>query len=399
MEETQTVLQAELPVQQLKNAVRFVTKIALSNPNPPVLAGVMLDTTGGELVVSMFNLETYIRETLQASRVSPGRALVSGKALQRLLGKLVSKSTAWLAVDGGQLTLEAGGVTFRLELLPAGDYPSAPPVEGKSVCTLTGGQLAAAGSVANTASREQGMPLLHQIHMSASPGDGELAFACTDRYRVARYASGVTPDVLDSEGVMVEADALRLASDHMRAASEVEMRLIPGWSDLTGEWHNVTLESSTRLLSTRVFTGWGDERKFPDWRKKLDEEYPPSGGVYTAVVDVDAGGLLDAASRVSVAAERNTPVRVELGDGSATVWAAAGDELTAESTVTASVERRSDDAPGLVAFSPRYLTEGLQMLGGTVRMELSTHWHPAMLTSGSAPGVAYLLMPINTQEG
>lgn len=78
-------------------------------------------------------------------------------------------------------------------------------------------------------------------------------------------------------------------------------------------------------------------------------------------VAVSTSELISAAKRVALVAERNTSVRMLIGDGSITLEAATGDQAQASEAIEATVEPVGGGEPALEAagFNPNYLQDAL----------------------------------------
>ena len=102
----------------------------------------------------------------------------------------------------------------------------------------------------------------------------------------------------------------------------------------------------------------------------MDGEYPkvracsPRRPPTYAVVATTA--LTEAVKRVSLVAERNTPVRLSFTDGVITLEAGQGEDAQASEAVEAGLV--GDDLA--VAFNPQFLLDGLAALGAPVRPAL-----------------------------
>jgi DNA polymerase III subunit beta len=121
----------------------------------------------------------------------------------------------------------------------------------------------------------------------------------------------------------------------------------------------------------------------------------PSESPAHAVVDTHA--LLEAVRRVSLVAERNTPVRLSFTDGAVTLEAGQGEDAQASEAVECSLQ--GEDLS--IAFNPAFLLDGLGALGAPfARLSFTVPQKPAVL-SGQAEAdgedddsYRYLLMPV-----
>jgi DNA polymerase-3 subunit beta len=122
--------------------------------------------------------------------------------------------------------------------------------------------------------------------------------------------------------------------------------------------------------------------------------FPENSPTYAVVA---TAALTEAVKRVSLVAERNTPVRFSFTDGAITLEAGQGEDAQASEAVEASLV--GDDLA--IAFNPQFLLDGLAALGAPyARLSFTVASKPAVI-SGQAeadgdddPSYRYLLMPV-----
>ena len=112
---------------------------------------------------------------------------------------------------------------------------------------------------------------------------------------------------------------------------------------------------------------------------------------------METSALVEAVRRVSLVAERNTPVRLAFTDGQVTLDAGTGEDAQASEALEAALV--GDDIT--VAFNPHYLSEGLGAFPSKyVRFSFTTPPKPAVisaqeeLTGDDQENYRYLLMPV-----
>ena len=109
----------------LADAVAWTAKALPSRPSVPVLAGVMLRVTPGQLRISGFDYEVSSQVTVDVHGDSDGAALVSGRLLAEITKALPAKPVEVAAV-GSSLELVCGSARFTLPTMPVEDYPTLP---------------------------------------------------------------------------------------------------------------------------------------------------------------------------------------------------------------------------------------------------------------------------------
>ena len=129
---------------------------------------------------------------------------------------------------------------------------------------------------------------------------------------------------------------------------------------------------------------------YPAVRRLFPDETP-----IHAIVSTHA--LADAAKRVSLVAERNTPIRLSFSEGQVVLDAGQGDDAQASEALEATLV--GDDIS--VAFNPQFLLDGLGALSTTfVRLSFTHPNKPVEFTGQESldgednPEYRYLLVPI-----
>jgi DNA polymerase-3 subunit beta len=360
----------------LADAVAWAARSLPSRPSAPVLAGLLIEVDAGRLVLSGFDLELSARVTVEAEIESPGRVLVSGRLLADIARALPPLPVVF-ETDGPKVTVTCGSSRFTLLTLPVEDYPSLPDMPTTSG-VLDGAEFAAAvAQVAIAAGRDDTLPALTGIRVEIH---GEtLTLAATDRYRLAVRELPWKPERSDVDATaLVPARTLHDTAKTLAGAAGVELAFASkdGAVDAL-----IGFEGDGRRTTTRLIDG-----EFPKYRSLL-----PNEAATTAVVE--SSSLIDAVKRVSLVAERNTPVRLSFTSSGLTLEAGTGDEAQAQESVEATVD--GDDI--VIAFNATYLLDGLGAVASeNVKLSFTSANKAAVLTAGddTTNTYRYLLMPV-----
>jgi DNA polymerase III subunit beta len=366
----------------LADAVSWAARSLPTRPPLPVLAGLLVTAEDTGLVLSSFDYEVSARVEVAAEVSDPGRALVSGRLLAEIVRSLPARPVE-VVVDDAKVVLTCGSSRFALLTLPVEDYPTLPELPA-AAGTLTGADFAAAvSSVAVAAGRDDTLPVLTGVRMEFE--DQLLTLAATDRYRLAVREVPWTPQTPGTSTVaLVQARSLAETARALGDAQSVTLALASGGSGegiigFEGESADSRRRSTTRLL----------DGEFPKYRALLPSES-------AAVASLDTATFVDAVKRVSLVAERNTPVRLSFGADELVLEAGTGDEAQATESVGCSFE---GDAL-TIAFNPQFLLDGLGAIDSSVaRVSFTTSTKPAVITAGDQDGpeaaaYRYLLMPV-----
>jgi DNA polymerase-3 subunit beta len=126
----------------------------------------------------------------------------------------------------------------------------------------------------------------------------------------------------------------------------------------------------------------------------LDGEFPKVRHIMNTQsalnVRVSTAELISAAKRVALVAERNTSLRMLIGDGGITLEAATGDQAQASEAIEATVEpvAGGDLALDAAGFNPSYLLDALGVVDT-----------PYVNFAFTAPGKPCLLTGLNEIDG
>lgn len=370
-------LQVERDV--LAEAVTWAVRGLSPRPPVPVLSGVLLEATPEGLTLSAFDYEVSAKVTVAASVDEPGTVLVPGKLLGDISRSLKNKPVT-VTADGNKVELVCGTSRFALPQMPVADYPTLPTAPEPSG-TIEGDVFTTAvNQVAIAADRSDTLPILTGVRMEI---EGEkVTLLATDRYRLALREFTWNPASTDAAHVaLVSARTLHDTARALGASGSVSLAVgtAAGGEGLVG------FEAGKRQTTTRL----------------LDGEYPKVTSIFPTSVDTTAvistGELAEAVKRVSLVAERNTPVRLRFTEGQVTIEAGQGDDAQASEAVESSLTGPDID----IAFNPQFLLDGLGAVGTAfVRLSFTQPSRPAVM-SGQAEqdgdadeSFRYVLMPV-----
>ncbi|SDB97504.1 DNA polymerase III, beta subunit [Raineyella antarctica] len=354
-------------------SVAWVARSLPTRPSIPVLAGLMIHAEGESLTLSSFDYETSARVDVPARVHDEGTALISGRLLAEITRSLPHVGVS-VATDDSSMELDCGSAHFTLQLLPTDDYPVLPAMPAETGKVASGDLAEAVSQVAVAAGRDELLPIFTGVRIEI---DGEtLSMLATDRYRMALKELTWTPVRSDFSGnSLVPAKVLSEAAKSMAGGESVSIALSQpgngqGLIGLAGEANGTKRRITTRLL----------DGEFPKVRHLMDVRS-------TLTVRCSTSDLIDAAKRVALVAERNSPLRMVMGTDSITLEAASGDHAHASEQIEAVME--SDGDPMAAAgFNPQYLLDALGALDAAyVNFSFTAAGKPCLLTGiGSLDG-------------
>ncbi len=331
---------------ELAEAVAWVARALPTRPVVPVLSGLRLEAADG-LTLSCFDYELSAAVRVPAQVSEPGTALVPGRLLAEITRSLPPQPVEF-GSEAEWMTLTCGSAEFALVSLPLAEYPTlpaAPPLTG----TVDGGELAAAvAQVLPAASRDDTLPMLTAVCLDIH--DEVVTLAATDRYRLAVRELRWQPSQPGLRAIaLVPARTLADAARTMAAGTPVSVAFGaddaadgPGRGPRPAEGM-IAFESGERRLMGRLIGG-----EFIRYQSRFPAEF----GCWA---EIPAGSFTEAVRRVSLVADRASPVRLSFGPDHVAIGAQTEGQARAVETVTAAFQGDEPD----IAFSPQYLLDGL----------------------------------------
>jgi len=363
----------------LADAVAWTAKSLPTRPSVPVLAGVLMRVSDGQLTVSGFDYEVSSQVTIGVQADSDGAALVSGRLLAEITKALPAKP-AEIAAVGTHLELVCGSARFTLPTMPVEDYPTLPSMP-EMAGTIDASTFAhAVAQVAIAAGRDDTIPMLTGVRLEL---DGTtLSLLATDRYRAAVREISWRPK---DDGINLQALV------PARTLAETAKTLGPLGGDVL-----VALSRGGVGEGMIGFTG-GSRRTTS---RLLDPDFPKIRSLFpdqhNARATLSVAALTEVVKRVALVADRTTPVRLSFAEGEVVIEAGGSEDARASEAM----EGEFTGEPLTVAFNPGYLLDGLSILDApTVFISFTTAMKPAVISPAAEdgepiPSYRYLIMPM-----
>jgi DNA polymerase III subunit beta len=348
--------------------VSIVSRAVSARTAVQILAGILLRAEGDELQLAATDMELSLRTSLGASIDEEGSAVVPGRLLLDLV-RLLPADEVQIAhrPEEGSVEIVCGAASYRLHTYAAEDFPRLPDVESASTFTVdTDVLLHTVAQVSRAASRDESRPVLTGIlaHFERD----QLVMAATDGYRLAVKETGLEGNTQELEAI-IPARALtelgRIAAD----AGELELGV---------HENQVVFRTADIVLTTRRIDG-----QFPNYKQLLPESFEH-------VITLPRSDLLAVVRRVSVMAQRNTPLRLRFAEGELRVSAQTQDVGEASESLPAAWEGEAME----IGFNPEFLREGLESVeSDDLELKLISPLRPGLL-QGEGAEFSYLIMPI-----
>jgi DNA polymerase-3 subunit beta len=353
---------------ELLHALGIVSRGVSTRTTVQILSGILLEAEEGTLRLAATDMEVSLRTSLEAKVESEGSVVVPGRLLLEL-ARLLPEAEVSLEHKPEEAAVEirCGSASYRLHTYNPEDFPRLPQTQGIELHEVDRATLLeTVARVSRSASRDESRPVLTGVLMRFEPG--KLVMAATDSYRLSVKETA-------SEGALPELEAIVPA----RALGELA-RIAPEGEHVSLGVHEnqVVFGTGSAWLTTRRIDG-----QFPNYNQLVPETFEHE-------VALPREELLDVVRRVSVMAQRNSPLRLRFAEGELTVSAQTQDIGEARESLPAPFGAE----PLEIGFNAEFLRDGVDsVVGEQLRLKLISPLRPAVL-QGESDDFLYLIMPI-----
>jgi DNA polymerase-3 subunit beta len=334
-----------------------------------VLGGIQLRAEAGKLHLAATDMEVSLRASIDAAVDGEGTVIVPGRLLLDIARSLPGDEVAIEhRPEEAVVIVTSGPANYRLHTYSSEDFPRLPDVESVVLHTVDRDALAETiARVGRSASRDESRPVLTGILVKFEPS--KLIMAATDSYRLAVKETPVDATLPELEAI-IPARALQELARIAAGSDEVQL----GMHD-----NHAVFGADGVWLTTRRIDG-----QFPNYRQLLPEQFE-----HEVVLPRDEA--LEVVRRVSLMAQRNSPLRLRFSDGELTVSAVTQDVGEASEALPAPYTAAD---PLEIGFNAEFLRDGLESIASdSVKFKLISPLRPAVL-EGDTDDYVYLIMPI-----
>lgn len=357
----------------LLTQLQTVTRVASTRSAVQALSGVKISVAEGsapELLAT--DTEIGLRVPLPAEVASHGVAVLPARLFLDVVRTLpAERLTLELRSAEQDVELICGSAAFHLRTLRSEDFPALPDPEPDTRITLpTAAFVQTVSQVARSASRDETRPVLTGILMSAS--GRQLRMVATDSYRLSVKEAALETPLQSSLEANVPARALqelaRIAQQDVSESLAVSV----------GQ-NQVMFELADVVLSSRLIDG-----QFPNYRQLLPETVEHE-------LRLASAELADVVRRISLLAQKNTPLRLGFRAGELTISAQTPDVGEASETIPVPFAGE----PFEIGFNPEFLRDGLESVESEeLVLKLTSPLRPGLIESPDSDEFVYLIMPI-----
>ena len=359
----------------LLGALQSAARVATKGNHLPILQNVLLTVEERKLTVTGTDLETQIIATTWVHTEAPGSLTVNAGKLLNLVKLSPDNTQFTLQADGEHLHVRYGRSRYKLQTLPAENFPVFDADDRTHELQLRGDTLQAAlNRVAFALAQNDVRHYLNGLAISLN--GAQLHTIASDGHRLARQLTQLDEDAGQSPISIIPRNAVKNISDliaaYLKAAPNAVVTLALGQ-------RSVSVTVGQLQLSAKLIEG-----VYPDENRVIPRDLP------TRLV-VDRQELLGSMDRVMLlASDKQRAVRIGITET----------DLTLEAT-NAENELGTDALDGIflsgppieLGFNGTYLADALRTVEApNATIDLSSG--AALLTDDNHPGWLAVVMPM-----
>lgn len=318
------------------------------------------------------DVEVALRVKVAAEVRSEGSVVLPARLLLDVIRSLTGDTvTLELRSAENDVELLCGGATFHLRTLRLEDFPTLPhPATEGRISLPAQAFVETVAKVSRSASHDETRPVLTGILVSAS--GQELVMVATDSYRLSVKRTPLQSSVSGSFEANVPARALQELARLAGAAADEDLAV--GVQD-----GQVVFEAGGAVLSSRLIDG-----QFPNYRQLLPETVEHELRLSTA----ELAGVV---RRISLLAQKNSPLRLRFAEGQLTITAQTPDVGEAIESIPVPFQGEQFE----IGFNADFLRDGLESVDtDELTLKLINPVRPGLIESPDTSDFIYLIMPI-----
>lgn len=329
----------------------------------PILGNVLLKVEDGHLCVTGTNLDIEVQAVAkQEGLPTIAPFTVQSGLLHDAVKKFADGSMVEFEGDQTHVNIKSGRSRFRLQVLPASDFPEMAVDDFTHEFSIAGSTLARVlATVGFAISTEETRYYLNGVFMHR---DGEhLAFVATDGHRLALMKLDAPAGSDGVPGIIIPRRTVALLQHFAEGDEDIVLKL-------SERKMRIVLPDGTAITSKLI------DGTYPDYQRVIPTSNDKS---YT----VDRTGLADAINRVStVSSERGRAVKFSFGQSELKMEVNNPDSGQAEDSIVIS-EGHDDEVT--IGFNHKYCLDVLGAVSAKeMRFELSDPGAPCKVSPAGA---------------
>ncbi len=323
--------------QNLHQGLNAVSASIPAKTTLPVLSNILFEAGADGVRMSGTDLDVAVRIRVAADVEQEGRLTAPGKKLQEITRELPDQPVE-VATRGDQIELRCGRAHFKLNGLPADDFPTLPEVSVEEGWTAEGAQLLSLiQHTAFAVSTEESRPVLNGVLWELR--DGEMRMVATNGHRLAKMTIPAESSPQTTTQLIVPPNALQQVKRLFDAADAVR---------IAREGNHLGFVSNGTEVYTRLIEG-----TYPNYEQVIPKDNDK-------FATVQRKPLESAVRRVAaVASDQTHRIRLQFSEGKVQFNVLTPDLGEAHDEIEVSFSGE----PITIGFNANYLLEVLRYVG------------------------------------
>lgn len=363
----------QVPVKELRAAMKAVLEVVERRNTIPVLANVLLHAQDHALTLIATDLDIMVERRVEVADARAMRETVSAATLSQIAAKLPAAAIADIWEEDGKVTVSAGRARFVLPTLPADDLPLMTVPEWGWQFEMPAAELVAMIDRLRFAmSSEEARYYLSGIHWHERD-TGELGFAATDGHRLSVMRMEMPEGGAGMPGIILPRKAVAILDKLLDGhGGVVDIALSEG---------RMRFDLGEVVLTTKLVVG-----TFPDYMRVI-----PAGN--DCIVRFDPADLAEAVERVTVvSSDKTRAVRAEFSGDSVVLEVRSPDNGTGSEDVAVMID---GGKAVTIGFNGAYLTDILRHLtANEAEVLLGDPAAPTLWRDSADARAMFVLMPL-----
>jgi DNA polymerase-3 subunit beta len=277
--------------QNLHTGLAAVSSSIPSKTTLPVLSNILFETEDDGVWMSGTDLDVSVRVKVPAEIHEAGSLTAPGKKLQEITRELPDQPVE-ISTRSDQIELSCGRSRFKLNGLPADEFPSLPNVDFEAAVDVKGKDLQSLiQHTAFAVSSEESRPILNGVLWELR--EGSMRMVATNGHRLARMGVPTGPGSITSTDFIVPPAALSQVQRLFKDAADIQVAWDHG-ADGSARKNHLGFRSGSTEVYTRLIEG-----TYPNY-----EQVIPKDNDKNAIIDKKA--LESAVRRMAVVASDQT---------------------------------------------------------------------------------------------
>lgn len=340
----------------------------------PILANVLIETIGEEIIITATDLEVGIKSSYPAEITTQGKITVSAKKLFEIIKELPDKDIKFVSKNNFWVEITCGKSVFNLVGLSPEEFPKFPEITTKPSKLETKVFTEMIDKTIFSVSNDETKFNLTGIFIKSEKENNNLTFVSTDGHRLSMIERNIENSLDDKfkEGFILPKKGINEIKRLMESSLD---SVNIGISD-----NNFSVSTDTTNLIMRMVDG-----EFPDYKRVIPEKSDNS-----ALINRDL--LIHALRRISVlSSEKSKGIKINLKNDCLLISSSNPDLGDAKEEIDIAYS----GAEISIGFNARYIIDILQAIDKeNVHLILKDNISPGLIQPEGDDGYLAVIMPM-----